>query len=180
MQKNKILAHACCAPCASFSLQKLLSDDYLPILYFYNPNIHPYDEYVIRHDELIKFAKSQKIELIIEEPDFDNWFKAVKGLENEPEKGKRCSVCFDFRLNKTAEKALELGINTFTTVLTISPHKNASVINAIGEDIASNAGLSFLKENFKKNDGFKKSIELSKKYGFYRQSYCGCVFSKKI
>lgn len=178
MRKNNILVHACCAPCAAFVSQKLLNDNYLPILYFYNPNIHPYDEYVIRRDELIRFAKDRKIELLIEEPDVDNWFLAVKGLENEPEKGKRCSVCFDLRLRKTAEKSLELGINTFTTVLTISPHKNATVINSIGESLANDFKVNFLKENFKKNDGFKKSLELSKKYGFYRQNYCGCIFSK--
>jgi len=180
MKKKSILVHSCCAPCSSFVFQKLLDDGYLPTLYFYNPNIHPIDEYNIRCNEIIKFAEKQDINLIIEEPDCENWIDKTKGMENEPEKGSRCSVCFEMRLKKTAEKSKELGFDIFTTVLTISPHKNSVVINKIGENIASDLDITFLKEDFKKNDGFKKSVELSKTHGFYRQKYCGCLYSRKM
>lgn len=180
MQKNKpILVHACCAPCSSYVYEKLVKDRYNPTLYFYNPNIHPDKEYQIRSEEIKKFAKEQNISLVFEEPDVEQWFDATKGFEDEPEKGKRCSICFEIRLKKTAQKAKELDFDFFTTVLTISPHKNSAVINNIGENIANEHNLTFLNENFKKNDGFKKSLELSKKYNFYRQNYCGCVFSMK-
>jgi hypothetical protein len=179
MKKKSILVHSCCAPCSSFVFQKLFDDGYLPTLYFYNPNIHPIDEYLIRCNELIKFAEKQGISLIIEEPDCENWFDTTKGMENEPEKGSRCSVCFEMRLGKTAQKSKELGFDIFTTVLTISPHKSSLVINKIGENIASGLGVTFLKEDFKKNDGFKKSVELSRVHDFYRQKYCGCLYSQK-
>lgn len=175
---TKLLLHTCCAPCSVYVYDKLISGGYEPILYFYNPNIHPRQEYDKRLNELIKFAKIKSIKLIIEEPDFQNWHIQTKGLEKEPEKGKRCAICFQLRLKQTAIKAKEISIQNFCTALTISPHKNSTLINKIGNIIAKEMNLLFLEENFKKNDGFKKSIELSKKYNMFRQNYCGCCYSQ--
>jgi len=174
---EKILVHACCAPCASYSVEKLISEGFSPVIYFYNPNIFPVEEFQKRKEELVKFCETKGYELVLGEEDFESWDFAVKGLEDEKEGGKRCLACFQFRLEKTARLAKEKGYRGFTTVLTISPHKNSEAIIRIGKEIASECEIDFIEENFKKNDGFKKSLELSEEYGFYRQNYCGCRFS---
>lgn len=175
---GKLLVHTCCAPCATYSFEKLISDKYLPVGFFYNPNISQKDEYKRRLDELIRFVDFKKYPLIIEEDAPEIWFDLVKGLEQEKEGGNRCKVCFKLRLEKTAVYAKENNFDGFTTVLTISPHKNTTIINQIGKELSEKHDIFFLEENFKKAEGFKKSLEFSKEYNLYRQSYCGCVFSQ--
>lgn len=174
---KKILVHTCCAPCATYSFEKLLADGLNPVGFFYNPNIHPEEEYKRRLDEFIKFAKLKNYPFLIDECDSQVWFEAIKGFEEEKEGGKRCEICFRLRLEKTVICAKENNFVGFTTVLTISPHKNSAVINQIGRELSEKHNIPFLEENFKKNDGFKKSLEFSKQYNLYRQQYCGCVFS---
>lgn len=178
MPKEPILIHACCATCAGYVIQKL-SENYQPIIYFYNPNIQPEDEYLKRRDELKMYTAKLSIPFYEDKPDFQGWQISIKGLENEPEKGKRCSICFHHRLDKAAEFASSLNIKIFTTTLTISPHKNSLEILRIGKEIASSYHhLLFLEENFKKKDGFKRTMTIALEEGFYRQNYCGCQYSK--
>jgi len=179
MAVKNILAHVCCAPCSTYSFEKLISGGFAPVGFFYNPNIHPEEEYNRRLEELVKFAEFKNYPLIVQEDSSEIWFEAVKGLEEEKEGGSRCERCFRLRLEKTAIYAKENNFDGFTTVLTISPHKNSAVINQIGKELSEKFGIYFLEENFKKNEGFKKSLELSKEYNLYRQSYCGCVFSHR-
>ena len=174
---KKLLLHTCCAPCGAYSSQFFQNEGYEVTFYFYNPNIYPESEYLKRLEELQRFSQETKITLIIEEPDFDNWNKLTKGLENEPEKGKRCFVCYKMRLEKTAQKAKELGFDFFTTTLSISPHKSYEMISEISKELEKTYDITYLDVNLKKKDGYKKSVELSKQYGFYRQEYCGCKFS---
>ena len=174
---KKLLVHTCCAPCATYSFEKLISDKFFPVGFFYNPNIHPTEEYKRRLDEFIKFADVKKYPLIIQEDSPELWLEAIKGYEDSKEGGSRCEICFRLRLEKTAIYARENNFDGFTTTLTISPHKNTAIINQIGRELSEKRDIFFLEENFKKNEGFKKSLELSKKYNLYRQSYCGCIFS---
>lgn len=176
---KNILVHACCAPCSTYSFEKLVFDDFMPVGFFYNPNIFPEEEYKRRRDELIKFAELKNYKIIIEEDPHEVWLKAVQGFEEEKEGGKRCELCFRLRLEKTALYAKENDFGGFTTVLTISPHKNSDVINRIGKELSEKHGICFLEENFKKDEGFRKSLEISKEYNLYRQTYCGCIFSRK-
>jgi len=175
--KPKILLHVCCAPCSPYILDRL-SKDYTVIIYFYNPNIHPHEEYRLRVDETKKLAEDTKTQLVIGKEDTQQWFDLTKGLENEPERGKRCSVCFEMRLNRSFQKAKDLSIENLTTTLTVSPHKNAETINKIGNTLSKKYGIKFLAENFKKQNGFQETIKAGKKYNFYRQNYCGCVYSR--
>ena len=174
---NKILLHACCATCSAYPIEKLREMDYEPVIYFFNPNIFPPDEFDKRLNELIKYSEKKDIELIIDKQDSSQWYNFIEGLENEPERGKRCARCFEYRLIHTAIKALKLGINTFTTTLTVSPHKQSKVIFEIAEEIAKKNELEFLKIDFKKENGFLKTMLIAKQENFYRQSYCGCEFS---
>jgi predicted adenine nucleotide alpha hydrolase (AANH) superfamily ATPase len=175
MQKEKILIHCCCAPCSTYSVEKI-KKEYDPVLYFYNPNIEPIEEYNKRLAEIKRYAEIIDTELIIGEYDNNEWFDFVKEFSDAPEGGNRCKKCFNFNLNATAKKAKELSIKFFTTTLTISSYKNSNMIFKIGNDIADEE-IHFISENFKKKDGYKKSVELSKKYKLYRQNYCGCRFS---
>jgi len=175
---NALLLHTCCAPCITVPLEKLKSE-FEVTSFYYNPNIYPKVEHDRRLDEIKKWTDKELIPLVTPNYDSSRWFEQILGLEAEPEGGKRCAVCFRMRLTKTACVAKEKGINYFATTLTISPHKNAQLINQIGSEIASQLGVKFLAANFKKQDGFKRSVELSKKYNFYRQDYCGCIFSLK-
>ena len=177
MGKKKILLHCCCGPCSTSSLERI-REEYEPVLYFYNPNIEPFEEYEKRLSEIKKFAKLVDVELIVGEYNNEKWFESVKEFSKEPEGGSRCKRCFEFNLTHVARKAKELSINFFTTTLTVSPYKNSNLIFEIGDSISDNK-VSFIKENFKKKDGYKKSIELSKKYNLYRQNYCGCRFSMR-
>ena len=174
---KKLLLHACCAPCGAYSAEFLQSQGYDITYFYYNPNIYPEAEYERRLEELKRYSSERNIPLIIEEPDFDNWEKSVKGFENEPEKGNRCRICYEIRLKKTAEKAKNLGFDYFTTTLSISPHKSYEIIKEISEELQNIYEITYLDVNLKKQDGYKKSVELSKKYNFYRQEYCGCKYS---
>lgn len=174
----EILLHACCAPCSSYVLEHL-SDHFRIRVFYYNPNIDPKDEYEKRAAELERLVKEMNpaAKCICAEYDPQSFYEAVQGLESEPEGGKRCEQCFRLRLKEAAKAAAEAGCEYFTTTLTISPHKNAAVINKIGEEISKEYGIKWFPSDFKKNGGFQRSIELSKEYGLYRQDYCGCVFS---
>jgi len=176
-----ILMHSCCAPCSSHVLT-LLSNYFKITVIYYNPNIEPIEEYEKRKQEQIRFIKEfkgkNKIDFIDSDYDNENYHKYVKGLEQEVEGGARCNKCFYLRLNKTAKLAKELNYDYFGTTLTVSPHKNHVLINKIGEKLASTYNINFLYSDFKKENGYKRSIELSKEYNLYRQDYCGCLFSK--
>lgn len=177
--KPKLLLHSCCAPCSSYVITYLYDYFDITILY-YNPNIHPYEEYKKRKDEQIRLISNFKGVKIID-CDYDNdiYNEVIKGLENEPERGSRCTKCFYLRLNKTGEIAKKNNFEYFGTTLTVSPYKNAKLLNEIGEDISKKYDIKWLYSDFKKNDGYKKSIELSKKYDLYRQDYCGCIYSRR-
>ncbi len=172
---KNILLHTCCAPCSIYVLERLKEQGFAPTIYYYNPNIHPRDEYVLRLEELKRYCEKKAIPVIEAEYDAPEWFKLVKGLEHEPEKGNRCEVCFTMRLKKAADYARENGFEYFGTSLTISPHKDAVLINKIGREMSKD----FYEADWKKNEGFKKACELSRLEGFYRQNYCGCIYSKK-
>lgn len=173
---EKILLHACCAVCMAHPIE-LLKENYNPIVFFYNPNIYPELEYLKRRDELIKYCEKENYEYLIGEYDPEKWYTYIAGLEKELEKGIRCDKCFHFRLEKTAQKAIELGIKNFTTTLSVSPHKVSKNIFKQGNEIAQKYNLEFLEFDFKKNNGFLKTMELAKKNDFYRQQYCGCEYS---
>ena len=176
-QDNKILLHACCAICSGYPISHLKDMGYSVVVYFYNPNIHPEVEYRKRLDAEITLCKNFGVELIEGEYDTDKFFDCAKGLELEPEKGKRCDKCFELRLKQTAELAIKSGIKNFTTSIVISPHKNFQKLTDIGERIAKEYGLNYIAIDFKKKDGFLKTNKISKELGLYRQNYCGCKFS---
>ncbi|MBR1731442.1 MAG: epoxyqueuosine reductase QueH [Ruminococcus sp.] len=177
-----LLLHACCAPCSSYVLE-YLSNYYHIIVLYYNPNITFPEEYGYRLGEVERLIDEiphkYPIELIKGDYNPQDYLNAVKGLENEPEGGERCSVCFELRLREAAEYCKKIGADCFATTLTISPLKNADKINSIGERTAEEYGVKYLPSDFKKKNGYKRSIELSKEYNLYRQNYCGCVFSRK-
>lgn len=147
--------------------------------FFYNPNIHPLEEYKNRQDEIKRLSEKWKLPIIAGSYEMDSWFEAVKGYEEEPEGGKRCEICYRLRLEKTAQKAKDRNIGFFGTTLSISPLKKAAVINRIGKELQRNLGVNFYEADFKKKDGFKISCQISQKEGLYRQNYCGCIFSRK-
>ncbi len=178
---SKLLLHACCAPCSSYCLEYL--SGYFDIyVYFYNPNITERNEYNVRKEELIRFINNypfnKKVYYIDGEYEPDKFFSMAKGLETCKEGGERCHKCYELRMRSAAQKALELNCDYFCTTLTISPLKNSQVINQIGFNIEKEYGVRWLPSDFKKKNGFKRSIELSSEYGLYRQNYCGCVYSK--
>jgi len=177
--KPKLLLHICCVGCGAF-VSQLLAKDFQVTLYFYNPNIYPQREYELRLAETKKIAQKFGFKLLIGEYAHDEWLKLISGHEQDPEKGARCLICYRERLEKTAKLARESGFAYFASTLTVSPHKLAQEINAIGLELALKYGVKFLNRDFKKQDGFKKSIALSKNLGLYRQDYCGCEFSQRI
>lgn len=177
--ENKILLHACCAICSSYPIKALMDLDFEPVVYFYNPNIFPQEEYLKRLDAQKTLCDFHKCELIIEEYNPEEYFDCVKGMEDEPEKGARCDLCFKMRLEKSALKASELGIKNLTTSIVISPHKNFQKISEIGMKVAKLYGINYLAIDFKKKDGFLKTNQISKNLGLYRQNYCGCKFSMR-
>lgn len=178
MKKEKLLLHVCCAPCSTVPIERL-NDEFDITCFFYNPNIQPEQEYERRLAELKRFADQIKIPLLIGDYDVNVWNELVTGFEQEPERGNRCKICFTRRLAKTAALAKENGFCCFATTLTLSPHKDSPVINEIGLAQCQATGIIFLEENFKKRDGYRRSLELSAYYHFYRQYYCGCRFSRK-
>lgn len=177
----KLLLHSCCAPCSSYVLEYL--SEYFDItIYYYNPNISPKEEFSKRIDEqkrlINELPVKNKISFISGKYDNSKYEKMIKGLEEQPEGGSRCYLCYKLRLEETAKLAQEMGFDYFTTTLSISPYKNSKVLNEIGEELEKNYNVNYLYADFKKKDGYKRSIELSKIYGLYRQDYCGCIFSK--
>ena len=176
-----LLLHACCAPCSSAVLE-YLSRFFAITLLYYNPNIAPYEEYEKREAELRRLVREMDVvhpvQLLPCGYDGQAYCQAVEGLEGEPEGGKRCTACFRLRLEYTARQAAKLHFDYFTTTLSISPLKNARLLNQLGEEMGEKYGVAHLPSDFKKKDGYKRSVELSKVYGLYRQDYCGCVFSK--
>lgn len=181
-ETTPLLLHACCAPCSSAVLERIAS--YFQItIYYYNPNISKKEEYEKRlqevRDLLNKINPKYPVKLI--EGDFENekFEEMAKGLEQEPERGKRCYKCYELRLKETAKKAEELGFPLYATTLTLSPHKNATWINEIGHNLEESYLPKYLYSDFKKKNGYQRSIELSKKYHLYRQNYCGCIYSMR-
>lgn len=172
-----IVLHACCAICSGYPISLLKDMGYRVVVYFYNPNIYPESEYKKRLEAEKILCKHFNCELVEGEYIPDEYYNFVSGLENEPEKGKRCDKCFELRLKKTAEFAKSISAKEFTTSIVISPHKNFDRLTAIGKDIAENYGLNYVDINFKKKDGFLKTNKISKELNLYRQNYCGCKFA---
>jgi len=174
---QKVLLHGCCAICSGYPIEHLKELGYEPVVYFFNPNIFPEIEYIKRLEAQKILCDRLCCELIVEEYVPDAFNKIAVGLENEPEKGKRCNVCFELRLLKTAQKACSLGIENFATSITISPHKNFELISKLGKTISREYDINYLDIDFKKKDGFLKSNNLAKSFVLYRQNYCGCEYS---
>lgn len=177
-QGKKLLLHACCAPCASACIERV-KDFFDVTVYFYNPNIDGADEYALRSAELKRLCEYFNVPCVIEEYNPEEYLSAVRGLESEKEGGGRCEKCFSLRLGKSADYANENGFDFFTTTLTVSPLKNAKKLNEVGNESAKEKGATYLPSDFKKKNGYLRSIQLSKELSLYRQNYCGCAFSKK-
>lgn len=175
-----LMLHSCCGPCSSYVLE-YLSQYFLVTVFYYNPNIYPDEEYRLRVLEQQRFIEQFPAKYPIDfiEGDFDKerFYKMTKGLEKVPEGGERCFLCYELRLEETAKMAKSKGFDYFTTTLSISPMKNAGKLNEIGERLGQKYGLSYLMSDFKKNNGYQRSVTLSKTYGMYRQDYCGCIYS---
>lgn len=178
-----LLLHSCCAPCSSYVLE-YLSNYFKITIFYYNPNISPKEEFDKRIEEqkrlIDELPVKNKVEFIEGKYDNDKYEDSIKGLEQEKEGGSRCHICYRLRLEETAKIAKETGFDYFTTTLSISPYKNAKVLNEIGEELGKIYNISYLYADFKKRDGYKRSIELSRIYNLYRQDYCGCEYSKRI
>ena len=181
--RPRLLLHACCAPCSSYVLEYLAR--YFDITVFdYNPNISPESEFLARTEEILRlvdempFGEGERPRVDVGRYDPERFYAAVKGHEGDREGGERCAICFALRLEESAEAAKRGGFDYFTTTLSISPLKNARVLNRIGGEIAERYGVPYLFSDFKKRNGYKRSVELSTLYNLYRQDYCGCIFSK--
>lgn len=176
-KKDKIVLHACCGICSGYPVSFLKDAGYQVIVYFYNPNIYPAEEYKKRLEAEKTLCAHFDCELVVAKYEPEEFYDVALGLEQEPEKGKRCDKCFELRLEKTAEFAKSRGIENFTTSIVISPHKNFQKLSEIGQKIAQDKDLNFLAVDFKKKDGFLKTNKISRELGLYRQNYCGCKFS---
>lgn len=178
----KLLLHSCCAPCSSYTLE-YLSNYFEITVFYYNPNISPEKEFNKRLREqkrlIEEFPSKHNIKLICGDYCYDDFLELAKGYENIPEGGERCFRCYRMRLEKTAKLAKELGFDYFCTTLSISPLKNSQKINKIGFETAEKFCVKWLPSDFKKKEGYKRSIELSREYNLYRQNFCGCIFSKE-
>ena len=172
----KIVLHICCGVCAAGVVERLASEGHEVLGLFYNPNIHPLEEYERRLEVAYKVAK--ELNFLLEVPSYipEEWFEKTNSLENEPEGGKRCRVCFRLRLKKAYLYLQDYGWDAFTTTLTVSPRKSADMINQIGQEISRD---KFLVRDFKKEEGFQRAVELAKKWALYRQNYCGCLYSMR-
>lgn len=174
--------HSCCAPCSSYVIE-YLSDYFNITVFYYNPNLYPDEEYEKRVQEQIRFIRAFPAKYPVEfwRGDFEKerFYETIKGHEGEPEGGERCFLCYRLRLEETAKTAKRMGADYFTTTLSISPLKNAEKLNEIGDELEKEYGVLYLHSDFKKKNGYKRSVELSREYGMYRQDYCGCVFSKQ-
>lgn len=178
-RKPKLLLHSCCGPCSSACIERLKPHFDITVFY-YNPNIEPKEEYDKRKEEQKRLIKEiGDVQFLDCDWDHEVFESLSKGLENLPEGGYRCHKCYDKRLEKTALVAKQNDFEYFGTTLTVSPYKNSQVINLIGKTISENIGIKYLFSDFKKKEGYKRSIELSKKYNLYRQDYCGCIYSKE-
>ena len=177
MDKPRILVHICCAPDALY-VARYLGENYEVTGFFYDPNIQPKGEYDLRLEEARKVAGMLGVALLEGPYDVDRWLALTLKFKDEPEKGRRCDVCYAMRLQKTAEAARDAGIGMFTTVMSLSPWKKAGTMNRIGRLFASRYKVVFLEADFKKKDGFRKSIVMSREAGLYRQDYCGCLYGK--
>jgi epoxyqueuosine reductase len=176
--KPKLLFHVCCAPCSGL-LSRQLRQDFDVIVYYDNSNIWPEEEFSKRAIEAEKFFQSEGVEFIPVKWNHDDWQKLTSGLEQEPEKGQRCKLCYHYRLKNTVEYAAQNGFEYFTTSLSISPHKDQRAIINFGQALAKQYNLEFLSQDFRAEDGFKKSVDFGKDQNFYRQKYCGCEYSLK-
>lgn len=181
-KRPRLLLHACCAPCSSYVLE-YLSRYFAITLFYYNPNIAPESEYRFRVEEverlLRELPEAESVTFVEGQYDTERFFALAKGHETEEEGGERCFACYRLRLGETASYAKEHGFDYFTTTLSISPYKNAEKLNTIGGELAQEYGVPYLFSDFKKRDGYRRSIALSAQYSLYRQDYCGCVFSKQ-
>ncbi len=176
---TRLLLHSCCAPCSSACLERLKEHFAVTVLY-YNPNIDEETEYQKRKAEQMRFLQETGwAEFIDCDHEADAFLEMARGLENEPERGKRCYECYKLRLEKTAQTAKTYGFGWFCTTLSLSPYKNADWLNAIGEELAKVYGVGYLTSDFKKKGGYARSLQLSNQYGLYRQNFCGCRFSKR-
>lgn len=176
-ENNKILLHACCGICSGYPISYLKEIGYSPVVYFCNPNLDTKEEFMKRLEAQKKVCSYHNVNLIVEEYRHEEFIKTIEGLEQEPERGKRCDKCIELRLKKTAKKAIELEIKKYTTSLVISPHKNYNKISEIGKNVSGE--IEYVSIDFKKKDGFYKTNKLSKELNIYRQNYCGCEFAKQ-
>lgn len=177
-QADKLLLHSCCAPCSGEVMQRLLDAGIQYTIYFYNPNIHPLKEYEIRKNENIRFAEKNNVPFVDGDYDKDEWLKRAKGMEFEPERGIRCTMCFDMRFERTALYGYEHGFSVFTSSLGISRWKNMDQINECGTRAAAHyPNMTYWTFNWRKDGGSQRMIEISKQEEFYQQEYCGCVYS---
>ena len=176
--RPKLLLHICCGPCSTEVIRRL-QDDYEVVGLFYNPNIHPEAEHDKRLMEVQRISALWRVLVDVRPYQHERFLEVARGLEHEPEGGSRCLACYRLRLDEAARRAAENGCTHIAATLTIAPMKKAAVINPIGRDVAARHGLIFLEEDWKKQDGFKHSIELSRDLGLYRQNYCGCEFSRR-
>ncbi len=175
---DRLLLHSCCAPCSGEVMEALLASEIDFSIFFYNPNIHPVQEYEIRKEENIRFARQHNIPFVDADYDKDNWFERVKGLEWEPERGKRCTVCFDMRFERTALYAHENGFPVISSSLGISRWKDMNQINTAGINAASRyPDMEYWTYNWRKGGGAARMYEIAKRENFYKQEYCGCVYS---
>ena len=179
--RPRLLLHCCCAPCSSATLERLV-DLFRTDIYYYNPNIEPLAEFEKRAGEEIRFVRSFRpegdVRVIVADYDHEAFERIARGREALPERGERCYLCYEMRMRQTARYAREQGYDCFTTSLSISPYKNAAWINEIGMRLEAETGVTYVWSDFKKNDGYRRSIALSAEYGLYRQDWCGCVYSK--
>lgn len=175
--EKKLLMHSCCAPCAGDIMEALVFSQIDTTIFFYNPNIHPRDEYELRKQENIRFAEKLEMDFIDADYDLENWFTKTKGQENEPERGARCTTCFDMRFEVTAEYAANNGFDLISSTLGVSRWKDMSQINGCGMRSGSKFNVPYWDFNWRKKGGSSRMLELSKRENFYQQEYCGCVYS---
>jgi len=176
--KPKLLLHICCGPCATWAAKCLL-DDYEVMLFFYNPNIWPVEEWLKRLAAAQQLAEVYNLPLLVDNSGVDDWLAIAEPLADEPEKGRRCWQCYEWRLRQTAQRADQEQCLYFATSLTVSPYKDRTAINKAGQRVAEAVAAQYLSTDFQQNNGYQRSIELSKQYGLYRQKYCGCQFSRQ-
>lgn len=177
--KKKMFLHSCCGPCSTAVIDKL-KEEFDLTLFYYNPNIFPQEEYLHRFNEQKRYVLESNLNIVVIDGGYEDcklFYENFKGFETEKEGGKRCEVCFKMRMEETAKKAKENGFDIFATTLSVSPHKNAELINSIGRELSKKYEVEFYEADFKKKDGYLNSIKFSKEYQLYRQEYCGCKLS---